>query len=189
MVLEENRRRRRNKYKRYNRVRLMFQDEAGFGRISAHSACWAPPKIRPSVISQRIRKYKTVYGAVSPSDGESLFVILEKSNSENMNVFLKKLSEKFSGDLILLCLDRASWHTSGLLVIPANIRLFHIPPRTPEMNPIEIVWREIRKIGFKNKCFDSLESVVKKFREVVDNMSKETIQSITLWNWIEKIIA
>ena len=166
----------------------MFQDEAGFGRISEPAYCWAPPKERPAVPFQRIRQYKTVYGAISPVDGESIFLILEKSNSENMNIFLKALSEKFKDDEILLCLDRAGWHTSKkLLEVPKNIVLFHIPPRTPEMNPIEQIWKEIRKMGFKNKLFKSLQEVIDKFNEVVSELSKNTIISITLRDWIAKV--
>jgi putative transposase len=118
----------------------MFQDEAGFGRISEPANCWAPPKCRPSAPCQRIREYKPVYGAVSPADGESYFVVLEKCNSENMTIYLKGLSERFQDDLILLCMDKASYHTSKLLTVPGNIQCFFIPPRTPEMNPVELMW-------------------------------------------------
>ncbi len=162
----------------------MFEDEAGFGRISDPAACWAPPKTRPTVPSQRIRQYKTVYGAVSPLDGDSIFVVLEKSDSENMMIFLKALAEKYPDDLILLCMDRASWHRSKHLIRPDNIQFFYIPPRTPEMNPIEIVWREIRKLGFKNKVFDSIDVVVVKFYEVVASFTKQSISSITLRDWM-----
>jgi len=167
----------------------MFEGEASFGRISDPSACWAPPKNRPSVPSQRIRQYKTVYGAVSPIDGDSIFVVLEKSNTENMNRFLKALAEKFPDELILLCVDNASWHKSKDLVVPRNITFFYIPPRTPEMNPIETVWREVRKLGFKNICFDSIKSVVNKFHEVIDTFTNSTIQSITFGDWIKEIVA
>ena len=52
--------------------------------------------------------------------------------------------------MILLCCDGAAWHRSKELNIPENIVLFHIPPYTPEMNPIEQIWKEIRKRGFRN---------------------------------------
>ena len=165
-------------------IRIMFQDEASFGRISDPAHCWSPPKHRPCVPFQRVRQYKPVYGAVSPIDGESVFVVLEKCNTENMNVFLKELSEKFPDDMILLCMDRASFHKSKELETPKNIVPFHIPPRTPEMNPIEQIWKEIRKRGFKNQIFDSLEGVVNRFHETVAGLSKDTVISITLRTWI-----
>lgn len=74
------------------------------------------------------------------------------------------------------------------MIIPDNISITFIPPRTPEMNPIEIIWREIRKLGFKNILFDSLEDVVDKFYSVVNLFSKQSVISITRWAWIDKII-
>ena len=162
----------------------MFEDEAGFGRISEPANCWAPPRERPAVPCQRIRQYKAVYGAICPIDGESFFQVLDKSDTENMSNYLKALSEKFTDDLILLCVDRASWHRSKELKIPKNIVFFYLPPRTPEMNPIEQIWQEIRKRGFKNKCFATLQQVVDKFYEVISGLAKETIVSITLRDWV-----
>ena len=166
----------------------MFEDEAGFGRISDPSNCWASPRTRPVVPGQRVREYKTVYGAVSPIDGDSFFMVLDKSNTENMSLFMTELSKKFPDDLILLVMDRASWHKAQALKSHTNIWRFFIPPRTPQMNPIEIVWREIRKLGFKNKAFSSIDEVVHKFNEVVKcYMSNEAIRSLTLWSWVEEV--
>ena len=77
-----------------------------------------------------------------------------------MNFFLEKLSEQYTDDYILLICDGAAWHKSTELIIPENIELFFIPPYTPEMNPIEQIWKEIRKRGFQNEVFDSLEAVI-----------------------------
>jgi len=85
--------------------------------------------------------------------------------------------------------DRATYHISADLSVPHNITLFLLPPRTPEMNPVEIVWREIRKIGFKNICFDSLKAVVDKLSEVIASFANDMFISITLWDWIRDILA
>ena len=74
------------------------------------------------------------------------------------------------------------------MIIPENIRITYLPPRTPEMNPIEIVWREIRRRGFKNILFNSIDDVVNKFNEIVRNFSSIDIISITRWDWIDKIL-
>ena len=52
------------------KVRLLFQDEAGFGRINKPKNCWCTKGIRPSVPCHHIREYRYVYGAVDPMDGE-----------------------------------------------------------------------------------------------------------------------
>lgn len=167
----------------------MFQDEASFGRISEPSNCWVPPKYQPTAPSQRIREYKPAYCAVSPADGEVFFIVLEKCNSENMNLFLSELSRKFPEDLILLCVDKASYHTSKkLLKIPANIQFFFLPAKTPEMNPVELIWREVRKIGFKNQAFDSMGDVIIRLNETIGAISSEAFKSLTLWGWIRDIV-
>lgn len=129
----------------------MFQDEAGFGRINHPKYCWCEKGIRPSVPCHHIREYRYAYGAVEPLTGESCFLVMPYCNTACMNLFLRELSKQFPQDTILMCCDGAAWHKSGTLEVPENIVLFHIPPYTPEMNPIEQIWKEIRKRGFRNE--------------------------------------
>ncbi|MBR3624286.1 MAG: transposase [Selenomonadaceae bacterium] len=75
-------------------------------------------------------------------------------------VIFKELSLRYNDDTILLCCDGAGWHKTKSLKIQKNIILFFIPPYTPEMNPIEQIWKVIRKIGVKNEVFLTLKHVV-----------------------------
>ena len=59
------------------------------------------------------------------------------------------------------------------------IVLFHIPPYTPEMNPIEQIWKEIRKRGFRNEVFATLEKVVDRLCDTICSLTPNTIFSIT----------
>ena len=126
------------------RVRLLFEDEAGFGRINKPRNCWCTKGIRPSVPCHHIREYRYVYGAVDPMDGESLFLVMPYCNTECMQVFLNQLRSTFPDDIIVLICDGAAWHKSVALKVPEGISILHIPPYTPEMNPIEQIWRELR---------------------------------------------
>lgn len=139
-------------------VRLIFQDEAGFGRINKPEYCWCEKGICPSMPCHYIREYRYVYGAVEPLTGEDCFLILPYCHTACMNLFLKQLSEQYPDDVTLLCCDSAAWHTSGRLNLPDNIVLFCIPSNTTEMNPIEQLWKEIRKRGFNNEVFSALEN-------------------------------
>lgn len=162
----------------------MFQDEAGFGRINKPKYCWCEKGIRPSVPCHHIREYRYVYGAVEPATGESCFWVMPYCNTQFMNLFLQKLSETYIEDRIVLCCDGAAWHKSGTLEVPDNIRLFYIPPYTPEMNPIEQIWKEIRKRGFRNQVFQTLENVVDRLCHTIQSISSATIASITGRQWI-----
>ena len=101
-----------------------------------------------------------------------------------MNAFLNELSKQYPDDIILLCCDGAAWHKSKALCIPENIRLFFIPPYTPEMNPIEQIWKELRKRGFHNEIFASLQKVVDRLCHTICSLPSDVIHSITARSWI-----
>lgn len=99
-------------------------------------------------------------------------------------MFLRELSKQYAEDIILLCCDGAVWHKSKALVIPQNIRLFNIPPYTPEMNPIEQIWKELRKMGFRNEVFATLEKVVDRLCDMICALTSDAIHNITARSWI-----
>lgn len=162
----------------------MFQDEAGFGRINKPKRCWCPKGIRPTVPCHHIREYRYAYGAVEPLTGESVFLVLPYCNTDCMNAFLNELSTQCPDDYIILVADGASWHRSKGLKIPDNIEICPLPPYTPEMNPIEQIWKEIRKLGFRNEIFNTLEDVVDRLCVTISSLSSQTIKSITCRQWI-----
>lgn len=164
----------------------MFQDEAGFGRINKPKRCWCPAGIRPNVPCHHIREYRYLYGAVSPADGKLFSLVLPYTNTICMNVFLRELSKAYPKDYILLVVDNAAWHSSRTLQIPENIQLYPLLPYTPELNPIEMIWDEIREKGFRNEVFASLEKVVDRLCDCVRSLMRNAsrIASITHRAWI-----
>jgi transposase len=173
------------KYKKTN-FRLMFQDEAGFGRINKPKCCWCGDGIRPVVPCHRIREYTYAYGAISPLDGEMISLILPYCNTACMNIFLQTVSKTYPNDYILIVADNASWHKSNDLVIPGNIEIFPLLPYTPELNPIEMIWDELREKFFRNELFNTLAKVSDRLCEGVLHLmnNKDTVKSIAGWNWI-----
>ena len=165
------------------RVRLMFQDEAGFGRINKPKYCWCYPGHRPNVPCRHIREYRYAYGAVEPLTGESFFLIMPYCNTDCMNLFLRELSKTYLHDWIILVCDGASWHKAKALEIPPNIQLLFLPPATPEMNPIEQIWKELRK-SFKNEIFHTLEKVMDRLCISIRSLTCSVVHSITARKWI-----
>ena len=115
----------------------MLEDEARFGRITDPKRCWAPKGIRPLVNKQIIREYTYAYGAVSPLDGISDFIILPSMSAACMNLFLAELADRHPDEFILLISDCAPSHSEGALKIPDNIMIAFLPPYSPELNPVE----------------------------------------------------
>jgi putative transposase len=166
------------------KVRLMFQDEAGFGRINKPRYCWCRKGFRPSVPCHHIREYRYAYGAVEPQSGESFFLVLPYCNTICMNIFLAELSKAYPEDYIVLVADGARWHISNGLALPGNIEIITLPPYTPEMNPIEQIWAWLRRHGFRNEVFQTLENVVDRLCITIQSLSSATVKSVTCRDWI-----
>src|SRR5258708_12269215 len=95
------RRARRAAARRGRRLRIMFTDEARFGRMNRLRPCWAPIDTRPGVAAQLIREYIYLYGAVSPKDGTCVYLIIPTSNTACFHVFLHPLPPTFPPPAIL----------------------------------------------------------------------------------------
>ena len=122
-------------------------------------ACWVKGKTVPCVAKQLIREYIYAYSALSPQSGDCYSMISPLCNTESMNEFLGQLSTQYSGYRIILMLDKAGWHISQSLKHAENIQLLHLNPYSPEHNPVELLWREIRRKYFHNRIFISLDKV------------------------------
>ncbi len=103
-----------------------------------------------------------------------------------MNLFLRELSRHYPEDCILLIADNAAWHRSKGLAVPENIELYPLLPYTPELNPIEKLWEELREKGFRNEVFQTLEHVVSRLCSTIVSLASlpSRIASITHRDWL-----
>ena len=164
----------------------MFQDEARFGRISDCRYCWAKFPLRPTLKAMLTHQYVYAYGAVSIPQGDFDSLVLPHVNSGCMALFLAELSTRYPNDNIVMILDGAGWHKSGSMPIPDNIRLLSLPPYSPELNPVEHLWDELREKYFHNHAFDRLDALE---NQLVDGLlalenDHQRVKSICNWDWI-----
>ena len=171
-------------------VRLMFQDEARFGRINDVRRCWAPKPIRPLCQAMLTHEYTYAYAAIEPITGTMDAFILPQVNTHCMQLFLNEVGARHLGQNIVMVLDGAGWHSSKSLIAPPNIRLLALPPYAPELNPVEHIWDELREKCFHNKVFDSLNALEDDlaFGLLAMENTPEVVKSIAAWPWIIDVL-
>ncbi len=167
----------------------MFQDEGRFGRINDPRRCWAPKGVRPDVKLQLVREYTYAYVAVSPHDGVMDSLILPEVNAEAMSIFLAEVAKRHPDEFILMVMDQAAWHKAKDLVTPENLRLIWQPPYSPQCNPVENIWDEIREKWFPNLVFKSMDAVENTLSEALVDLenNNEKTQRIAGFEWIISI--
>ena len=87
-----------------------------------------------------------LFGAVCPERGAGVALVLPEVSTAAMGLFLAELGGTLPiGTHAVLVLDRAGWHISTDLQVPDNVTLVHLPPYSPELNPVENVWSYMRE--------------------------------------------
>jgi len=164
----------------------MFRDEARFGRMSDPRPCWAPPGIRPVVGLALVREFVYAYAAVAPQDGKLNTMVASRMDTETMTRFLAHVATSHPSEYIIMVLDGAPSHRGKDLIVPENMRLLALPPYSPELNPAELLWDELREKEFPNCVFDSLSAVTQQLRHGLRKMQRtpDALKSLTGWNWI-----
>jgi hypothetical protein len=123
------------------RIEVWFQDEARIGQQGTLTNVWAEKGSRPTAVKQTEYEWCYLYAAVNPLTGASSALVAPTVNTELMNEHLRFIAaEAGPGVHVVLVLDQAGWHMAKALKIPESITLLHLPPYSPELNPIERIW-------------------------------------------------
>jgi len=106
-----------------------------------------------------------------------------------MTLHLAEIATEIApGKHAVLLLDQAGWHLSRHLVVPATITLVPLPPKCPELNPVENVWQFLRDNWLSNRVFHCYHNLVdhccEAWNRLVDQPWK--IMSIGLREWAHR---
>ena len=169
----------------------MFQDEARFGLIRSLRPCWAQKPIRPELPNRIARHYTYVYGAVSPLDGKSDFLLLPSMRKEAFDYFLGELSMRYSNEHVALIVDGAASHRTDSITIPDNITLIALPPYSPQLNPIENLWKIMRERFFPNLDFDCMDRLEQNLCDALNHLetNPHIIRSVTGYQWLLNMLS
>ena len=97
---------------------------------------------RPSAPRDQRTASTYIFGAVCPKEGKGAALILPACNTEAMNLHLVEIAAIIApGAHAVVLVDQAGWHMSTRLVVPSNITIVALPPKSPELNPVENIWQ------------------------------------------------
>lgn len=147
--------------------------------------------MRPELNHRLARQYTYAYGAVSPLDGKSDFLILPSMRTEAFAYFLRELSARYRDEHIALFVDGASSHRTAKLRVPENITLIALPPYSPQLNPIENLWKVMRERFFPNLDYETMDRLEENLADTMQYLEEtpELIRSVTGYQWLIKLLS
>ena len=151
----------RNRLPINTRIEIWWQDEARVGQKTKPTRRWAARGSRPRARVDQRTKSAWIFGAICPQRGVGAALILPRCYTQAMQWHLEEISSQVAPEThAVLILDQAGWHTTGKLNIPSNITLLSLPPRSPELNPVENIWQFMRDNWLSNRIFKSEDEIV-----------------------------
>jgi transposase len=146
------------------RATVFFADEAGI-RSDYHSGTtWAPVGKTPVVLTTGSRVSCNMLSAVS-AGGSMRFMVTTKSvNTEVFIEFLKRLMKNAKNPVYLIVdghpTHRAKKTQTYVASTQGKLKLFFLPPYSPELNPDELVWNQVKHHGVGRKLIFTREQLI-----------------------------
>lgn len=156
----------------------VFQDEVHFQAQTTITRVWAKKGSEPKVMSKPGKNNAAYSGFVIPETGE---LVVTKPEWFNFETVIQSLRDFLlakpcpDGKKYCVILDNAPWHKKAIRLIwkeehdeytdiREKMNYLPLPPYSPDLNPIEQVWRKTRREKTHNKYFGLLSKLV----EVLD---------------------
>ena len=160
------------KHAKRQHAAILFGDEASFPQWGTLTYTWAVRGQQPTIKTSGVRKGYKVFGLIDYFTGRFFYRAQEgRLKSESYAGFLQSVLEKTQEHIILIQ-DGARYHTSKAMQEffgrhKERLTVYQLPSYSPDYNPIEKLWKEIKKDGTHLHYFPTFNDLVDKVEEVL----------------------
>ena len=157
-------------------VELWCEDEARLGLKSVARRVWTLKGTRPTSCGRSRFESLYVYGFARPATGQNRCLFLPRANAElrgEARADFARWADPEQKKVLVVLVANAGGHTAKKLVVRANVRLYPLPPCTPELQPAEHLWPLVRE-AVANRTFDHLVGLAAKLRRRCDYLAEHT---------------
>ena len=142
-------------------VEVWFQGEMRLGQKNPRTRRWARRGTRPRALADLRTKSAYLFGAICPVRGTGAAVVMPHADTQAMQHHLDEIARTLAPKAhAVVVLDQAGWHTTRKLRVPETLSLLPLPPKSPELNPVENVWQCLRQNKLSNRIFDGYDVIV-----------------------------
>jgi len=168
-------------------VQLFAQDESRLGLQTIRRRRITARGVKPIGSAQHDYANCWLYGCIAPQSGERFFLLLPTLNTDQMQLFIDEFAKVHPNSFNILLLDNAGAHVAKRLCLPANVAFVFQPPASPELNPAERVWQDL-KDQLAWMTFADLEALQQEVVEKLCAYDARTLQSLTSYPYLLEAI-
>lgn len=139
--------------------------------------------IRPLISSEIKREYEYLFGLIEPLTGKNFMLELPNLDTEMMQIFMDEFTKTDEESLHIILMDNASAHTTEKLKAGENIVFIFFPAYSPELNPMERFWKEL-KDWLSDYEPNTMTEVSQLVGKGLQSFSEKAISSITSFEYL-----
>jgi transposase len=164
---------------------ILFGDEVSFAQWGSISYTWAPKGQQPTVKTSGRRKGYKVFGLIEFFSGRLFWQgQIDRFNAESYIAFLTEVLAQTQERLILIQ-DGAKYHTCQatqdfLAEHTDRLTKYQLPAYSPDFNPIEHLWRNVKKDATHLKYFPTFEALTEKVEKTLRKVAELPKQILAL---------
>jgi hypothetical protein len=162
-------------------VRVFCHDESRLGLHLPVRRRLTSYGVKPVQVVEPLYESYWLYAAVEPTTGDAFWWELPCLDADCFTVFLHQFGHHYPESLNIVLLDQAPAHSAQRVQIPDNVVLVWLPAYSPELNPVERLWEDLKsRIDLlEARVRSSLTGLREHVADIVRNYTAEVIASLT----------
>jgi transposase len=150
---------------------LLAEDEAALMSVPSIIRTWGKKGIQPVIPTSNKKRFRaTMFGAVNLYTGDICSAIAETGNTETFLSFVRKVLKKYPRKEIFFVLDNVRFHhakkvTEIFLKRVKRLHFIYLPSYSPDLNPQEWVWKQLRRETTHNTYYEIFDDEIKAAKE------------------------
>ena len=160
---------------------ILVEDETDLLLFPPLRAMWSKRGAPARVMLSGCNARRVVFGCMNLRTGHRLFLVRERQYGEDFREFLRKVRRHYMGRRVAMLLDADRSHTAGesrSLARQLGIRLFWLPTRSPELNPMDTLWGQTKDAVCANTQYADIDEQADAFIAHLDSLSnREALQT------------
>ena len=143
--------------------------------------------MRPPGLADKRFQSLYLFAACRPGTNQAFALALPDANTKTMGLFLEAFAQQLEpGTHAVLVLDQAGWHGAKRLEVPENVTLLHLPPYSPELNPVERVWLYLRERFLSHRVLGDYRAILNATCRAWNTLAAEAgrLKSLTAYPYL-----
>ena len=155
-----------------------------YGFMSNFRRSWSEIGKRAVLPQQQAFINSYLYSAVAPVTGKSFHLMnLADMDTDTEKVFLTELKKQHPDEPVVVIIDNAPCHRPKILHKIPGLSLIYLPSYSPELNPTERFFEELRR-STANKIFTTMEELEKRLTDAINSWTPDKLKQLCGYDWI-----